>query len=150
MKNGLPILIIVVALLALGGVYAYRQMNKTVGVNLPSYSLSGTAAARTGGGMGGIAVPTPTQAPLNQISLTVTSPANSSTLTTSSVVVSGSTVANADVIINDTDVKADANGNFSTTLTLDEGENTIDIIASDADGNSSEQMLNVTYNPPGQ
>ncbi len=149
MKN-LPILIIVIALLVLGGAYAYRQMNKTTGINLPSYGLTGTSSGGANGGMGNLSGPTPTQAPVNQINLSVSAPVNNSPVTTPSILVSGKTVANADVGINDTEIKADGKGNFSATLTLDEGENTIVVVASDVNGNASEQDLTVTYNPPGQ
>lgn len=145
MKNILIISIIVIALFALAGAYVYRQAK--IPAPLPFYGTSLGAM----GAQNLVITPTPTQAPpLNQIGLSVTSPVNNAVVTNPKVTVSGHTVPGADVGINDMDIKADTNGNFSTTITLDEGENTIDVIASDADGNASEQMLTVTYNPPGQ
>lgn len=82
----------------------------------------------------------------SEIPLTVSTPSNNLTVSTSSIAVSGKTTASADVSVNDQDIKADTAGNFSTTLTLDEGENTIDIVASDKNGNFAEKELTVNFN----
>lgn len=81
------------------------------------------------------------------ITLSISSPVNNSTVANSSVAVKGKTVANADVFVNDTETKADGNGNFSVTLSLDEGENYILIVANDVNGNYSEKDLTITYTP---
>ncbi len=81
----------------------------------------------------------------NSISLTVTSPANGSKVNTPQVAVRGRTVPGAEVFVNETQVVADKNGNFSVTVTLDEGENIIVVTASDADGNATDQEITVTY-----
>lgn len=57
--------------------------------------------------------------------------------------VTGQTKANAEVFINDQMVKADAQGNFSLKLILDEGENIVIVSANDSDGNVVEQNLNI-------
>lgn len=77
--------------------------------------------------------------------LEVISPMNGEMLTSSIVTVRGRTVANAEVLINDKDTKADAQGNFLTTLNLDEGENIINIVANDSEGKSAEKELTVTF-----
>lgn len=82
----------------------------------------------------------------NQITLTVTSPANNATVTSGTVIVRGKTVPNADVFVNDAETKADASGNFSASLTLDEGENPIVVVANDTNGDTAEQNILVTYN----
>ncbi len=88
-----------------------------------------------------------TPAPVDMISLTVNSPKNKETVSSATISVSGKTVPNADVSVNDKDLKADASGNFSTILTLDEGDNDIYIMASDESGNYSEWNGTVTYTP---
>jgi len=90
--------------------------------------------------------PTSKDKQVSNILLTVSSPVNGQTVSTSSVVVRGKTVANAQVSINDVDTVADLNGNFSATVNLDEGDNEMTIVANDANGNYSEQVLTVTYN----
>ncbi|MBI3887886.1 hypothetical protein HY310_02355 [Candidatus Microgenomates bacterium] len=81
----------------------------------------------------------------NQIKLVIQSPIDKSVVTTPSVKVTGQTVPNADVSINEIDTKANAAGNFSATVSLSEGENPIIIDAFDAEGNTSESVLSVTY-----
>lgn len=78
------------------------------------------------------------------ISITVSSPQNGATLSSSSVTVTGKTYPNADVFVNDQRIKADANGNFSAKISLDEGQNQIVVTANDAYGNAAERDLNVT------
>ncbi|MEK7129420.1 MAG: Ig-like domain-containing protein [Patescibacteria group bacterium] len=80
------------------------------------------------------------------MTLMVTSPANGATVTNASLTVSGKTAPRAEVFVNEKETKADANGNFSVNITLDEGENSIVLIANDADGNVAEKELTVTYN----
>lgn len=82
-----------------------------------------------------------------QILLTITSPLPDSTVYTPTISVRGKTVPRAEVSVNEKDTTADSSGNFSATLTLDEGENTIFITAVDDEGNSAETELIVTYEP---
>ena len=81
----------------------------------------------------------------SEISLTIASPINGATVTTASVVVRGKTKPNAEVFVNDETTVADTTGNFSVTLTLDEGDNPIVVSANDADGNVAEKELIVNY-----
>jgi hypothetical protein len=80
----------------------------------------------------------------NKISLIITSPKNGDTLDSTNATVKGKTSANADVFVNDQSGKADANGNFSISIGLDEGSNVIVVSANDSVGNATEQNLNVT------
>ena len=75
--------------------------------------------------------------------LTVTYPATNATLNSSSLTLTGKTAPNADVFVNDQTTKADANGNFSIKLNLDEGQNGLVVTANDANGNVAEQDLSV-------
>jgi hypothetical protein len=88
--------------------------------------------------------PIPTVA---QIPLTIVSPTNGSSVTNAVITVQGKSSVNAEVFVNDKETVADAQGNFSTVLTLDEGDNTILIVANNADGSYSEQQITITYNP---
>ncbi len=97
--------------------------------------------------------PTPqplAQTPVNQIKLVVLTPVDKAVVTIPTLKVTGQTVPNADVAVNEVDTKSDAAGNFSTNLGLNEGDNSIIVDAFDADGNTSEQELTVTYQVPGQ
>lgn len=85
-----------------------------------------------------------------KIALTVTSPKNGSTVSNATLSVSGKTVPGAEVSVNDNILKADSQGNFSSTIILDEGENIISVVANDQYGNFAEQELTVTYNAPAQ
>jgi len=66
-----------------------------------------------------------------------------------SVVVVGITEPGASVTVNGVPVTVDAFGKFSTSVTLDQGRNTITVKASDAAGNSAQdKTVKVTVNPP--
>ncbi|MBI3379855.1 hypothetical protein HY029_03820 [Candidatus Gottesmanbacteria bacterium] len=94
-------------------------------------------------------MPTSGVSSLSQIQLSVISPTDNSVVTSPILTVKGNTKPNAELSINDKDTTADANGNFSTTLTLDEGENLIIITANDANGNVAEKEFTITYNVEG-
>lgn len=96
--------------------------------------------------------PTVTEAPISTdisegMTIIVTEPIDKSTVTTAVVSVKGTASANADVFVNEKEIKANAKGNFTTTVELDEGENVISIIANDADGNYAEKDITITYEP---
>lgn len=80
----------------------------------------------------------------NKISLVITSPQNGANLSSTNVNVIGKTAPNAEVFVNDSEGKADANGNFSISLGLDEGINQLVINANDKDGNVAEEVIIVT------
>ena len=73
--------------------------------------------------------------------LTITSPIDSATLSTSTVIVQGQTTPGATVTANSNSDVADANGNFSIDVSLDNGPNAIDVIATDDSGNQGEVLL---------
>jgi len=81
----------------------------------------------------------------NSIPLTITTPLDKTTVTKPSLLVSGKTTPKADVNINDVELVANSTGAFSTTITLDEGENTINVVGTDENGNTSEWQGTVTY-----
>lgn len=82
----------------------------------------------------------------NSLPLVITSPKTNSTVSSPTITVSGTTAPNADVAVNDKDLTANSRGEFSTTLTLDEGQNDILITVSNESGSSLWEGL-VTYTP---
>lgn len=82
---------------------------------------------------------------VSDISLVVNSPVKGAVVKRANLTVSGKTVARAEVVVNDVETTADARGNFSVNIVLDEGENTIVVVANDSDGNFAESELTVTY-----
>lgn len=58
--------------------------------------------------------------------------------------IKGKAAPYAEVFVADRELRADAQGNFSTILTLDEGENVIVILANDENGNFAEETLIIT------
>lgn len=88
------------------------------------------------------------QSPVSSgLTVTLSSPANGATVTTKTVTINGSTSPRAEVFVNDKDLRADAKGNFSVSLSLDEGENIISVAANDDIGNFATQEIIVTYEP---
>ena len=83
--------------------------------------------------------------------LTVTQPIDESIINTDKVEVLGCTIPDAvvSVIVNDevNVVEVGEQGNFSITVTLDEGPNTIEVHASDWEGNEVGTILAVIYTP---
>ncbi len=82
-----------------------------------------------------------------KLTLALISPANGSTVKTQVILVKGKTLANAEVFVNEIDAKADANGNFSVSYTLEEGENYLVIGANSTQGAYRETEVKVTYEP---
>ena len=145
MKNYLPI-VIGVLVLAVAVTFARQYAMRTSVTSVtsgkdaqitPSEELSGipTAAAKDD------------VSAVSGITLTISTPSNNATVSSGSLTVKGKTVAGAEVFVNDLETKADASGNFSATMTLEEGDNYILIVANDAAGNYSEKELSITYTP---
>jgi len=92
--------------------------------------------------------PTPTSTALF---LEIVEPENESTVSTESIIVSGSTIPDAVVsILVDTEIEiadVDEQGDFSATVTLAEGPNYIEVLASDQEGNEEYSILVVIYSP---
>ncbi len=78
------------------------------------------------------------------ISLTITAPTDGAKVSTSKITVSGKTSPGADVSVNDTDTTADSNGSFSLSVSLDEGDNYLVVLAVDADGKTAQKQIMVT------
>lgn len=76
--------------------------------------------------------------------LDIKSPQDKSTTSQDYITVSGTTDKETFVKINDTPAVVDASGNFQMNLKLKDGNNTINITATDVAGNTSSQTLTVT------
>lgn len=82
----------------------------------------------------------------NEISLEITAPKDGEILTKSPVSVTGTTVKGAEVFINDSETKADNDGDFKVSISLDEGENEIFVVVNDSEGNYAESSVKVSLN----
>jgi nitrogen fixation protein FixH len=83
---------------------------------------------------------------VREINLVISQPSNNIEVATPTMTVSGKTVPNADVSVNDMELRADIQGNFSAQITLDEGENVINVVANASDGRYAEREIVVTLN----
>jgi hypothetical protein len=79
--------------------------------------------------------------------LQVLSPQDEAVVNTQPVEVSGSAPAGTVVTVNDEILIVSADGQFKTTVSLEEGPNLIEVLASDENGNETSLLLTVTYEP---
>ena len=79
------------------------------------------------------------------IPLTVAEPQDETTVYTSDIVVKGQANSDAVVSVDGVTIEVDADGKFSTTVTLKEGPNLIEVMASDFEGNEGTIVLTVIY-----
>lgn len=135
-KKGNAMLLVLIAVLVVAAVFVSKKNQQGSQGPYQNAPLT-TGAPLYGGGSTNGQIK-------SSVPLTLTSVSGAMTVTNPILVVSGKTTANADVAVNDRDLKADAQGNFSTTVTLDAGENTINIVVNDAAGNSTEREFIVT------
>ena len=82
---------------------------------------------------------------VSAIPLTITEPQDETTVYLADLVIKGQTEPDAVVSVNEAVVDVDAEGNFSTTVTLEEGPNPIEVLASDFEGNEGSVTLTVIY-----
>jgi hypothetical protein len=87
------------------------------------------------------------RAGVESLLLKVDEPEDESTVDTPEIEVIGTTAPDAEVSINGQPADVDAEGNFSTTITLQEGLNQIEVVASDYEGKKASRILTVTYTP---
>lgn len=88
--------------------------------------------------------PTIVEETVRELTLEIYEPKDRSVVNHPNLTLKGKTAAMADVFVNEKELKADSQGNFSAPLNLDEGENIITIVASDNEGNYAEKELMVT------
>lgn len=141
-KGNILLAVLLAAVIGAGGYYAYTKGDLTTNINLskiggtlqkltttdnPSVDENVSEGSYTSGDM----------------ELTITSPEKDSTVSGNKILVKGKTAAFADVFIGDQSTKADANGNFSLEVMLDEGLNNLIVSANDEEGNVAEQTVSV-------
>ncbi len=78
------------------------------------------------------------------LTLEITSPQDGATVSSSTITVTGKTAPNIQVFVNEKELIADTDGNFSTTIELFEGENVIFVVANNNVGDYVERELTVT------
>lgn len=155
------LIVLVVILVLAGGFYYYHKtqlgINRGLGSSSPvmqeAEGTNATPTSSTSQSTPGSSNPqagNQTSSQNKEISLTITDPANNLTVSSSVITVAGKTVSNAEVFVNDSELTADAQGNFSTQVTLDEGQNIIVVTANDANGNNAEQDITVTLSSQGE
>jgi len=81
----------------------------------------------------------------NKPKLEITDPQDQKIVSSPDLIVKGTTDKETFIKINDSPVVVDANGGFTYSLHLQEGENKINITASDMAGNSEEKTFTVSY-----
>jgi len=81
------------------------------------------------------------------LTLLVKSPLDESIVSASTITVIGSTSPNAVVSVDGQLATVDAAGNFQLAVTLDEGPNIIEVVASDINGNELSAILSIIYQP---
>ena len=79
--------------------------------------------------------------------LQVLSPLDEAVVDAPQVDVTGSAPAGTVISVNDEILIVDVEAQFKTTVSLEEGPNLIEIIASDENGNELSLMLTITYEP---
>lgn len=150
MKNNLIVLgVVLLIVIGLTSLYVAKKQRSTMTPSVTNEQPTGTSA----GSAPNTTMPSSqTAAQANQVEptvqeipLSITEPA-SKTTTSSSITIKGQTLPNADVAVDDKSVKADSQGNFSAPVTLDEGDNSIIVVANDANGNYAEKEIIITYN----
>lgn len=79
------------------------------------------------------------------VALTVSQPQNETTVCSADLEVKGTTETDAVLSVNGETVEVNEDGSFSTTVTLEEGPNSIEVLASDFEGNEGSAILTVIY-----
>jgi hypothetical protein len=91
--------------------------------------------------------PTKTQTTLDKavdkIDLTISSPEDGAVVKTGKLTITGKTVPGAEVFCNDVEAIANINGGFSLKVDLEEGENTLIILANSPTGEFTQKEITV-------
>lgn len=95
-----------------------------------------------------VVVPTSTPEPAPELFLEITDPGNNTAVSTSSVVVSGSTLPSAILRINSVRATVDIRGEFVKNIPLNLGQNVVEFIVEDQNGDKIRDFLIIRYDPP--
>lgn len=91
------------------------------------------------------ATPTPVLETPAPFFLRVTAPQSESVVTTAVIQVTGETAVDAVASVNSQIAEVDATGRFQVSLTLAEGPNIIEVVASDFSGNQAQELRTVIF-----
>jgi len=78
---------------------------------------------------------------ISKFFLQIASPIDGATVSQNKITVSGKTVPGAEISVNEKELAADKNGNFSTSVLLEEGENFIFVTAGNEDGFEEKEIV---------
>lgn len=92
----------------------------------------------------GAVTPAPKEAP-ETFFLEIITPKDESVVQDAVVLVQGRTAPDAVVSVEGQPVEVDGSGNFFATVTLEEGPNSIEVIASDFQGNHESRLISLIY-----
>ena len=81
------------------------------------------------------------------LALQILAPEDGAAVNTPQVEVIGLTAPNSVVTVNDDILVVGEDGRFESTVSLEEGPNVIEIVASDLEGNEASLLLTVVYQP---
>lgn len=84
---------------------------------------------------------------LSQLVLNITIPDDKAIVASPDIPIEGTSAANTTVSTNGEQVDVYADGSFRTTVSLQEGSNSIHIVARDREGNEESKIITVTYIP---
>ena len=151
-------LLVTVVLVAVLGVACSSSSTSSTPTQSPFTGTSTITSSPTAIGTGtssqtpGVATASPTisgspiaMATSGTLRLAILAPANEILVDTNTITVKGQATAGADVFINGDFVNADASGAFNAMVTLDEGPNEIDVMASDDNENEVVLTLVIFY-----
>lgn len=131
--------LVVLAVFLVVGIFTYQKKQKSQQQS-PSQNVTVTQPAVTGVNL----LPSAQTTAVNEIALEILEPKNGAVTNQSNILIRGKTSPKAELFVNDTAAKADAQGNFALSVVLEEGDNTILVIANDEQGNYAEKELTVT------
>jgi Glucodextranase, domain B len=135
-KVVLSFIAVLVGLLVAGIAFFIYQSTKTIPASkLPKITIN---------------VPSPTiTLPPPTVTLSIDQPTDESIVTTRSITINGKTNPDATIVVNtatdDQVTTPTANGTFSLTVNIDDGENEITITAINAKGEEITKKLTITY-----
>jgi hypothetical protein len=117
------------------------------GCGLATSSIASQTGTQTGAPpVGASQSPIPLKISNGPFTLTILSPVDQAEVAEPQVEIRGEVSSDSVVTINETTNIIDA-GTFSQTVPLEEGLNTIQIVASDMDGNEVDLILTITFQP---
>lgn len=95
-----------------------------------------------------VVLPTPTPTLVPELFLEITDPENNIAVSTNTVLVSGVTLPTATLKINSVRTTVDVRGEFVKNIPLNPGQNVVELIVEDENGDKIRDFLIIRYDPP--